>query len=88
MRGAALVSEGVTASSRSDSASAGTGPIAWPRRTSPSRGCGAESRSPCSCCGGSRSGPGASLAFDYQLRDGVVGKGNALALMRAVGLEL
>jgi hypothetical protein len=28
------------------------------------------------------------MAFDYQLRDGVVGKGNALALMRAVGLEL
>jgi hypothetical protein len=31
---------------------------------------------------------GGRIAFDYLLRDGVVSEGNALALMRAVGLEV
>jgi DNA mismatch repair ATPase MutS len=29
-----------------------------------------------------------ALHFDYKLRDGVIARGNALALMRAVGLDL
>jgi len=28
-----------------------------------------------------------ALQFDYKLRDGVIARGNALALMRAVGLD-
>jgi MutS-like protein len=31
---------------------------------------------------------GGELHFDYRLRDGVIARGNALALMRAVGLDL
>jgi DNA mismatch repair ATPase MutS len=31
---------------------------------------------------------GDKLVFDYRMRDGVVEKSNAIALMRAVGLEV
>ena len=31
---------------------------------------------------------GNEMRFDYQLRDGVVTKSNAIALMRIIGLEM